>query len=144
LDDIEIRPTVKFVCAGAIAVGVIVLATWTAFVFEQLPGDIRLPAAVTLLLLWPFWHWARTRTNLTVLTADRLRSETGLLAKSTRNLMLSRIQDVGVEQSLSQRIFNTGSIWIETAGASSRVLLHDIDNPKYVADQILERSRGAF
>jgi uncharacterized membrane protein YdbT with pleckstrin-like domain len=144
LDDIEIRPTLKFVYAGAIVIAVLVLAAWTAFVFELYPGRIWQPAVVSLLLLWPFSHWVRVRTNLTVLASDRLRSETGILARSTRNLMLSRIQDVGVDQSLSQRIFNVGNIWIETAGASSRVFLHNVDAPQRLADQILERARTAI
>lgn len=144
MEDIEIRPTVKFVYAGATVIGVIVLAAWTAFVFESVLTRIWEPAALSLLLLWPFSRWVRNRMNLTVLASDRLRSETGILSKSTRNLMLSRIQDVGVDQSLSQRIFNVGNIWIETAGASSRVFLHNVDSPRQLADQILERSRGAF
>jgi len=123
---------------------VIVLASWTAFVFETWLMRIWEPAVISLLLLWPFSRWVRNRMNLTVLTSDRLRSETGVLAKSTRNLMLSRIQDVGVEQSISQRIFNVGNIWIETAGASSRILLHNVDAPQKIADLILERARGAI
>jgi uncharacterized membrane protein YdbT with pleckstrin-like domain len=143
LNEIEIRPTLKFVYAAAIAIAVIVLAAWTAFVFEVFLTRIWEPALVSLLLLWPFSHWVRIRTNLTVLTSDRLRSESGILAKSSRNLMLSRIQDVGVDQSLSQRLFNVGNIWIETAGASSRILLHNVDAPQHLADQILERARSA-
>jgi uncharacterized membrane protein YdbT with pleckstrin-like domain len=143
LDDIEIRPTLKFVYAGAIVIAACVLAVWTAFVFEVFQAPILVPAALTLLLLWPFAHWVRIRTNLTVLTSDRLNWQTGILSRSSRNLMLSRIQDVGVEQSLSQRIFNVGNVWMETAGASSRVLLHNVDAPRRVADQILERAGAA-
>jgi uncharacterized membrane protein YdbT with pleckstrin-like domain len=122
----------------------IVLAAWTLFVFEKYLLHIWEPAVVSMLLLWPLSRWVRIRMNLTVLTGDRLRSETGVLSKSTRNLMLSRIQDIGVDQSLSQRIFNVGNIWIETAGASSRVFLHDIDSPRKVADEILDRARRAY
>jgi len=140
LNEIEIRPTVKFVRAGGGVIFLIVLIAWTLFVFEQLPS-IWIPAAITLLLLWPLARWIRIQTNVTVLTADRLRSESGILSRSTRNLMLSRIQDIGVEQTLWQRIVNVGDIWIETAGASSRVFLHNIDGPRAVADQILEAAR---
>ena len=106
----------KFWYSGAGAVGLLVLAAWTAFVFERRLTLIWQPALVSLLLLWPFARWIRIRTTLTVLAADRLRSETGVLSKSTRNLMLSRIQDVGVQQSLGQRVLNVGDVWIETAG----------------------------
>ena len=143
MDDIEIRPTLKFVYAGTIVIGLAVLAVWTAFVFEVIQVPILAPGAFTLLLLWPFSHWVRIRSNLTVLTSDRLNWHTGILSRSSRNLMLSRIQDVGVDQSLSQRIFNVGNIWMETAGASSRVLLHNVDAPRRIADQILERAGAA-
>lgn len=143
MDDFEIRPTTKFVRAAAILIGVLVLAAWGALVFEELPS-IWIPVAVTLLLLSPLYHWLRIQTNLTVLTTDRLRSESGVLSRSTRNLMLSRIQDVGVFQSFWNRIFDVGDIWIETAGASSRVYLHSIDSPREVADKILERARAGF
>lgn len=143
MDDIEIRPTVKFVRAGAVCIGVLSLAAWTALVFEALPS-LWIPVTVTALLFWPLYRWARIQTNLTVLTADRLRSESGILARSTRNLMLSRVQDVGVFQSLWNRMVDVGDIWIETAGASSRVFLHNIDSPREVADKILERARGSY
>jgi uncharacterized membrane protein YdbT with pleckstrin-like domain len=143
LDDIEIRPTLKFVYAGTTVIALIVLAVWTLFVFEVYQIQIVVPAAVTLLLLWPFMHWVRIRTNLTVLAGDRLSSQTGILSRSTHTLMLSRVQDVGVEQSLSQRMFNVGTVWLETAGASSRVLLHDVDGPRRLADVILERAGAA-
>jgi uncharacterized membrane protein YdbT with pleckstrin-like domain len=143
LDDIEIRPTLKFVYAGTILIALIVMAVWTAFVFEVYRFPILVPAAVTLLLLWPFMHWVRIRANLTMLSSDRLSSQTGILSRSTHTLMLSRIQDVGVEQSLSQRIFNVGTVWLETAGVSSRVLLNNVDGPRRLADQILERAGAA-
>ena len=102
-----------------------------------------MPAAASALLLWPLAKWIPIRFTVTTLTSDRLRSETGILSKSTRNLMLARVQDVGVNQSLFQRITGVGDIWIETAGASSRVVLSNIDQPQKIADLLLDAAHSS-
>jgi uncharacterized membrane protein YdbT with pleckstrin-like domain len=140
VEDIEIRPTIKFVRAGAVFVDSIVLAAWGAFAFGVIQ-IIWIPAILSAAILWPLAIWLGIRSTVTVLTSDRIRSESGVLSRSTRNLMLSRVQDVGLFQSFSNRMFNVGDVWIETAGASSRVVLHSIDSPREVADIILERAR---
>jgi uncharacterized membrane protein YdbT with pleckstrin-like domain len=140
VEDIQNRPTIKFVRVGGILIDAIVLAAWGGYAFGLI-HIIWIPAVLSVLILWPLVIWMGLRSNITVLTADRIRSESGILSRSTRNLMLSRVQDVGIFQSLSSRIFNVGDVWIETAGASSRVVLHSIDSPREVADKILERAR---
>jgi uncharacterized membrane protein YdbT with pleckstrin-like domain len=140
MNEIQFRPTVKFVRAGAIALLFIAVVAWGSWV--SVPGTpLWLPIGATALLLWPLARWLRNRFNVTTLTADRLRSESGILAKSTRTLMLSRVQDVGVTQSLGQRLVGVGNIWNETAGASSRVVLSNIDSPQRVADMLLDAAK---
>ena len=53
-----------------------------------------------------------------------------MTSKTTRNIQISKIQDVRVDQSVSQRIFNVGDLSIETAGESSRLTVHNVDNPQ--------------
>jgi uncharacterized membrane protein YdbT with pleckstrin-like domain len=77
-----------------------------------------------------------------VVSGDRLRYETGLAAKSTRTIQLSKIQDVRAEQRLTQRIFNVGNLSIETAGEASRLTLFNVDDPNKLADEILNRSQA--
>ena len=54
---------------------------------------------------------------------------------------LAKVQDVRFDQSFGQRIINTGDLSLETAGESSRIVMRSIDNPKVVAEHILELSR---
>ena len=75
------------------------------------------------------------------MTADRLRYETGLASKSTRTIQLAKIQDVRVDQRLSQRIFNVGDLSIETAGEASRLTIHNVDDPQGLADEVMSRSQ---
>ena len=142
MNEVQIRPSVKFVRAGAIALLFVAVVAWGCFV--SIPGTpIWIPIAATLLLIWPLLRWIPIRMNATTVTADRLRSESGILSKATRTLMLERVQDVGVTQSLGQRIVGVGDIWIETAGASSRVVLSNIDAPQRIADMLLDAARAA-
>lgn len=140
--EIQIRPTIKFVRAGAIVLLFVAVVAWGCLL--AVPGtQLWMPIAATALLLWPLAKWIPIRFNVTTLSGDRLRSETGILSKATRNLMLSRVQDVGVSQSLFQRIMGVGDIWIETAGVSSRVVLANIDKPQQVADMLLDAAHSA-
>jgi uncharacterized membrane protein YdbT with pleckstrin-like domain len=52
------------------------------------------------------------------------------------------VQDVRVEQRLSQRIFNVGNLSIETAGEASRLTLLRVDDPHKLAEEILNRAQA--
>lgn len=142
MTEVQIHPTVKFVRSGAVALLFVAVVAWGCLL--AVPGTkLWMPVAATMLLLWPLAKWIPIRFNVTTLTGDRLRSETGILSKSTRNLMLARVQDIGVNQSLFQRIMGVGDIWIETAGASSRVVLFNIDQPQKIADMLLDAAHSS-
>jgi hypothetical protein len=40
-----------------------------------------------------------------------------------------------------QRVFNVGDLSIETAGESSRLTVHNVDDPQALADELLNRSQ---
>jgi uncharacterized membrane protein YdbT with pleckstrin-like domain len=84
----------------------------------------------------------RLSMKLTV-TADKVRFETGILSKSTRTIQLGKVQDVRVDQSLRQRVTGVGTLSIETAGEASRLIIHDIDQPQVLADEIMRRAELA-
>ena len=144
-----IRPTMKFIFLGyvlvvvivAVAVGLGLRMAWPA----EIPPAAQtwLPWLPTLLLLWPLKRHLRNRLTRMTILEDRLRYETGLLGKTTRTILISRVQDVTVHQSVGQRIFRTGDLSIETAGGSSRETIFNIDNPQEVADRINQLSATA-
>ena len=72
---------------------------------------------------------------------DKLRFDTGFLTKTTRTILISRIQDLTVSQRLSQRMFGIGDLSIETAGETSRLTIPQIDRPQDVANHIQELAR---
>lgn len=142
MPDKRILPTFKFVRLGYIAAGAVVAAALAAWAAGLLPSPY-IPAACCLLLLWPLARHVRRRFTLITIAGDKLRYETGMMARSTRSIQLSKIQDVRVDQTLGQRMFGVGSISIETAGETSRLTMHNVDRPQEVADSIMDASHAA-
>jgi uncharacterized membrane protein YdbT with pleckstrin-like domain len=142
--DLTVRPTAKFLKAGAILAAVIFIALeagYYLYLSASTPLLMLIPLAV---FIWPASRAFRRRFTQAAIGGDRLRYETGLASKSTRTIQLSKVQDVRVDQRLMQRIFGVGDISIETAGEASRLTIHNVDDPQALADEILNRSqRGA-
>jgi len=142
-----IRPTMKFIYLGYAVVVVIVVALVVAMERIQMPPWIPspwqpwIPWLPVLLLLWPLERHLRNRfTKMTILD-DRLRYERGILGRTTRTVLISRVQDVTVHQRIGQRIFGVGDLSIETAGKSSWEAIVNIDRPQEIADHINEHSQ---
>ena len=142
-----IRPTMKFIYMGYVVVIVIVVALVVAMERIQLPPEIPsqlqpwIPWVPLLLLLWPLKRQLRNRLTKMTILDDRLRYESGLLSKTTRTILISKVQDVTVHQRIGQRIFGVGDVSIETAGEASRETIFNIDRPQEIADLINEHSQ---
>jgi uncharacterized membrane protein YdbT with pleckstrin-like domain len=142
MSDLTIHPSAKFIKAGAVLTALAVVALEILFLYAR--GDTTpdwLMAFPPLLMLWPAARWLRRSYIVTVVSGDRLRYQVGFAARSTRTIQLSKIQDVRVDQKVSQRIFNVGSLSIETAGETSRLVLADVDKPQELADEIMNRAQ---
>ncbi len=147
MSEMIIRPTMKFIYLGYAAVVVIVVALVVAMMRMQWPSWVPspwqpwIPWLPTLLLLWPLKRHLRNRLTKMTILDDRLRYETGLLSRTTRTILISRVQDVTVHQRVGQRIFGVGDLSIETAGEASRLTIPEIDRPQEIADHINEHSQ---
>jgi membrane protein YdbS with pleckstrin-like domain len=146
MSEMVIRPTMKFIYLGYALVLLVVVAAvagaylvpWPAWI----PSSVHpwLPWMPVLLLLWPLRFHARNRLTKITILDDKLRYETGLLSKTTRTILVSRIQDLTVHQRFGQRIFGVGDLSIETAGEASRLTIPEIDRPQEIADHINQLS----
>ncbi|MGB9485877.1 MAG: PH domain-containing protein, partial [Terriglobia bacterium] len=127
MSEMIIRPTMKFIYLGYAVVVVIVVTLVVATMRMQWPTWIPspwqpwIPWLPALLLLWPLKRHLRNRLTKMTILDDRLRYETGLLSRTTRTILISRVQDVTVHQRVGQRIFGVGDLSIETAGEASRL-----------------------
>src|SRR5262245_3615390 len=125
--DLTVRPTAKFLKAGAVLAGLIVLGL-EILIRTTWPETPLLLLAPLLILLWPAMRAMERQFTRAVVSGDRLRYESGITSKSTRTIQLTKVQDVRVDQGMMQRIFNIGNISIETAGETSRLTIPNVDN----------------
>ncbi|HSR06337.1 MAG TPA: PH domain-containing protein [Bryobacteraceae bacterium] len=140
----QLRTSIKIIQIGyllcvVLAIGIAVYLLWIHNQDQLMWALLALPALGLIILA--VRHMRRRLIKLTILD-DRLRYETGVLSKSTRTMELTKIQDVRVDQTLGQRMLDTGNLSLETAGESSRIVMRSIDNPHAAADRILELSRA--
>jgi uncharacterized membrane protein YdbT with pleckstrin-like domain len=144
MEEIVIRPSMKLVRAGYTLVFAVIFVC--VFVYTNVKAFenttewvLLLPA---LLLIWPMkCHFQRRFTRMT-LSGDKLGYETGILSRSKRNIQLSKVQDVRVDQSLGQRMLHTGNLSVETAGGTSLLTMRNVDNPDLVAEELLRAVHG--
>ena len=148
-DDIEkvvftVRPTMLFIKIGYVAaiVGAILLTVLLAMVrFVDIPLYVSLPIALALLLIPAYYHLKRNMVRYT-LTDSKVEIDHGLIARTTRNIPLSKIQDVTVSASILQRMLGFGDIVIDNASeVGGTTILHNINSPRQYADLILRALR---
>ncbi len=137
--DIVIRPSMKFIRAGYI-VTFLVVAAGAFLTYQHLPDSYPkwLPALWLILFLWPIKRHIQRQAIKMTIAGDKLRYETGLGSKSTRIIQLPKVQDVRVVQSVMQRMLGVGDISIETAGENSRLMVHNLDQPQQLAEQLTD------
>ncbi len=97
-------------------------------------------AAVVALFLVavPLLRW---RTTHYVITTHRLLYRTGVLSRHGRDIGLSRITDVSYRQSLWDRVINSGTVSIETAGEGGPTVfsaIPDSDGVQQLLNQLAE------
>jgi len=148
-DDIEsvvftARPTMLFIKIGyAVAViGAILLTILLNMIkFVDIPWYVSVPIALGLLLIPAYYHLKRNMVRYT-LTDSKIEIDYGLIARTTRNIPLAKIQDVTVSASIPQRILGFGDVVVDNASEiGGTTVLHNINNPRHYADLILRELR---
>jgi uncharacterized membrane protein YdbT with pleckstrin-like domain len=145
-DDLEqvifsVRPTLIFIKLGyaLAAVGAIGLVFLLALI--EIPAYISIPVALSLLLIPAYYHVKRNMVRYT-LTDAKVEIDTGLIARTTRNIPLAKIQDVTVSASIPQRLLGFGDLLIDNASElGGTTVLHNITKPRHYADLLLRELR---
>src|SRR5215207_429653 len=136
-----VRPTMIFIKTGyALAVlGGIALVFLLASI--GLSATISIPLALALLLIPGYYHLRRNMLRYTV-TDAKLQIDTGLIARTTRNIPLSKVQDVTVSASIPQRLLGFGDIIVDNASEiGGSTVMHNISRPRHYADLLLRELR---
>ena len=137
-----IGPTLKFVKLGyvlAVLGGILLVALISEFTQVTIWAGV---IAALLLLLVPAYFQIRQRFVRYTLTDTRIEIDSGLISKTTRNIPISRIQDVTVSSGIGQRLLNYGDLVIDNASETGgKVIIRNIDSPRKYADMLLGQMR---
>ena len=91
-----------------------------------------LALAVVLLVVFVLVPLLRWRTTHYVISTHRLLFREGIMSRRGRDIGLSRITDVSYRQSLWERIINSGTLTIESAGEGGSTVLKQIPDSEGV------------
>lgn len=138
MPDLTIQPTKKWIRVQYWTVFLVLCLCVGLYVnkFEDKPWAwlLALPA---LLFFFPLRAQLRRHFTKAILAGDKLRYESGVFAKTTRTIPVSKIQDVRADQTLGQRLLGVGDVTIETAGEAGALAIRNIDHPQGVVEAIL-------
>lgn len=119
----------------------------TAFLLGKLGGDeswktwaqwavmIVAGGVVSYWVIRPVVFWA---TTLYVFTNRRVITRTGLVARKGSNMPLSRVSNVDFSHTVIERIFNCGTLAVETAGESGRLELRNVPDVEALQREVYE------
>ena len=136
-----VRPTMIFIKAGYALAVIAGIALVFLLAWLGVPASISIPLALALLLIPGYYHMRRNMIRYTVTDAT-LQIDTGLIARTTKNIPLSKIQDVTVSASIPQRMMGFGDIIIDNASEiGGSIVMHNISSPRHYADLLLRELR---
>ena len=136
-----VRPTMIFIKAGYALAVIAGIALVFLLASLSVPASISIPLALALLLIPGYYHMRRNMIRYTVTDAT-LQIDTGLIARTTKNIPLSKIQDVTVSASIPQRLMGFGDIIIDNASEiGGSIVMHNIGSPRHYADLLLRELR---
>jgi len=136
-----VRPTMIFIKTGYALAVIAGIALVFLLASINVPASISIPLALALLLIPGYYHLRRNMVRYTV-TDSKLQIDTGLFARTTRNIPLSKVQDVTVSASIPQRLFGFGDIIVDNASdVGGSTVMHNINRPRQYADLLLRELR---
>ena len=141
--DLVIRPSIKgiilwYVLSVFLLIGIVVFLQTRGFQPVELWALLVFPLAIDL---WAALKHIRLKSRSLTLQGDILRYEDGIISKTQRNIILDKISDVNVAQSIGQRLVGVGDLSVEATGESGNITLENVDRPRQAADAILDAMR---
>ena len=131
---------IGLVSAGALIVGLVLLAIAPASVSGHDIGEVKLLIGLALVLVvgaTVLVRWVQWRCLTYMLTDHRIVVRRGILSRFTESIALDRVQDSGVRQRLLARLLKFGDVEIESAGRDGTEVLHHIADPAGFGNDLL-------
>lgn len=112
---------ILFFKPGAVLLAGVILAA----VLGQVPDQSSLwyvgAVVAAIGLVWTAVHWIELMTSEFAVTTTRLIFKVGLVARYTTELLLSKVETIGVTQSLLGRILNFGDLTVTGTGGTKEI-----------------------
>ena len=127
--------------------GLVVLAGMILMVLLRQVQDPRwlwiFGAAVALIgLVWAFVHYVEVMTSEFAVTTSRLILKVGLISRYTTELLLAKVESIGVRQGLIGRVLNYGDLTVTGTGGA-REVFRRVRDPIGFRNHVQQASLGA-
>ncbi len=100
-------------------------------------------AAVVLIgLVWAFVHYVEVMTSEFAVTTSRLILKVGLISRYTTELLLAKVESIGVQQGLIGRVLNYGDLTVTGTGGA-REIFRRVRDPIGFRNHVQQASLGA-
>jgi membrane protein YdbS with pleckstrin-like domain len=96
---------------------------------------IFFPYALAIAIGFFIYCWLDRRTNIWVVTNNRLIDESGVISRNTKENKLDKINDIIVNQTVLGRMFGFGSVVVQTAAAIETVI-DFVEKPQELRDTV--------
>lgn len=142
--ELELHPHWKALVGPVLAL--LTVVPLAAFGAARVPdGEAQVPLRVAIavvaalivlaLTVLPFLHWVTTHY---VVTDRRLITRRGIIARTGRDMPLTRINDISFSHTVLERLLGCGTLVVESAGERGQLVLADVPNVEAVQRRIYE------
>lgn len=134
---VDVRPHWWYLARPVTSV-VVVLAGAVAAYVRGTPVivDWLLLAVLVAALGWLLGRYARWASTSLVVTSERIVQRRGVVARTSREIPVDSLSDIGCRQTLFGRIIGAGDLVLESAGRDSEEIFSDIPHPSVVQAHI--------
>ena len=89
--------------------------------------------ALVILVVRPLLFWWTTQY---VFTNRRIIIRTGIVARKGRDMPLSKVNDVSFDHTVMERLFNCGTLMVESAAENGQLMIKNIQSVEHVQREV--------
>ncbi len=101
--------------------------------------DSFAPFAFIFAALWLLYVYLDRRTNIWIVTNFRLIDQWGIVTNNSKENTLDKINDITVEQTIYGRMFNYGTVSVQTAAKDGETVIRFVEKPQLLKNVLSEK-----
>jgi membrane protein YdbS with pleckstrin-like domain len=143
---LDVRPHWWYLAGPVVVLAAVIIAAVIVAV-QSVPSAVNWVTigALALAAIWLVARYTRWVSTSLVVTTSRLIRQTGVLARSGREIPLAALTDISYHQRILQRLIGAGDLLLESAGRQGQEVFPDLPRPAriqlVIATQV-DRVRG--